>query len=55
MNGDDIKEYHRKKRYGLSIKSIGEIPHLYEPTDAQKEWVLRRLKRTADSWKRWYE
>jgi hypothetical protein len=52
---DEIKEYHRKKRYELSLKSLGEIPQLEEPTDEQKEWVLRRLKGPAWTWKRWYE
>ena len=47
---EEIKEYHRKKLYELSLKSIGEIPQLDEPTDEQKEWVLIKLKASAKSW-----
>jgi hypothetical protein len=42
---DEIKEYHRKKLYELSLKSLGVIPSLDEPTDEQKEWALRKLRR----------
>jgi len=42
---EEIKEYHRKKRYELSLKSIGTIPQIDEPTDEQKEWALRKLRR----------
>ena len=42
---DEIKEYHRKKRYESSLKSIGVIPSIDEPTDEQKDWVLRKLRR----------
>jgi hypothetical protein len=43
MTIEETKDYHRKKRYDLSIKSLDEIPQLDEPTDVQKEWVLFRL------------
>ena len=42
---EEIKEYHRKKRYELSLKSIGIIPQIDEPTEEQKEWALRKLRR----------
>lgn len=29
---EDTKEYHRKKRYELSLKSLGQIPQLDEPS-----------------------
>lgn len=48
---DDIKDYHRKRCYKLSIRSIEEVPYLLEPTDEQKEWALRKLKARADTWK----
>jgi len=54
-NDVDIKEHHRRKRYKLSIKAIAEMPHLDEPTDEQKEWVLRKLNGPTDCWKRWYD
>jgi hypothetical protein len=43
MTIEETKDYHRKKLYDLSIKSLGEIPQLDEPIDEQKEWVLFRL------------
>ena len=39
----DSSEYSLKRLLDLSIKSIGEVPHLVEPTDEEKEWVLFRL------------
>lgn len=42
---EETKEYHRKRRYELSLKSLGQIPQLDEPTDEQKEWVLGQLRR----------
>jgi len=44
MTLQEAKEYHLKKLYELSLKSLGEIPQLEEPTDEQKEWVLGKLK-----------
>ena len=52
MTDDEIKEYHRKKRYELSLKSIGEIPQLEEPNYEQKLWVLHKLKGSASTWRR---
>jgi len=43
MTEQETKEYHLKKLYELSIKSIGEKPQLNEPTDEEIEWVLFRL------------
>jgi hypothetical protein len=48
------KEYHLKKHYELSLKTIGEMPQLVEPTDEQKEWVLHRLKQSVEYWQRWF-
>jgi hypothetical protein len=44
---EKTKEYHLKKLYELSLKSLGEIPQLSEPNQEQKEWVLRELKRRS--------
>jgi hypothetical protein len=44
MTDDETKEYHRKKLYELSIKSLEEITQLEEPNDEQK----RKMK--APSW-----
>jgi hypothetical protein len=41
----ELKEYHRKKLYELSLKSVGVIPNIDEPTEEQKEWALRKLRR----------
>ena len=49
-----IKEYHLKKLYELSLKSIGEIPQLEEPTYEQKEWVLFRLSHN-NTWPKIHE
>jgi hypothetical protein len=38
-NDEEIKEYHLKRLYELSLKSIGKKPELEELTDEQKEWV----------------
>lgn len=48
-------KYNRKSLYELSISHIGDIPQLDEPTDDQKQWVLRRLKGPAWTWERWYK
>jgi hypothetical protein len=50
INDDEAKEYHRKKLYELSLKSLGEIPQLDEPTEEQNEWVNRRMRASAKSW-----
>ena len=42
---EQIKEEHLKRLQKLSEDSLGAIPHLIEPTDDQKEWVLGKLKR----------
>ena len=44
------KEYHLKRLQKLSEQSLGQIPQLEEPTDEEKEWVLRKLKTSAKSW-----
>jgi len=33
MTDKEIKEYHLKRLYELSLKSLGEIPKLQEPSD----------------------
>jgi hypothetical protein len=49
MTEPERRDYHRKKLYELSIKSLGEIPQIHEPTDDQKEWVLSRLSH-SNTW-----
>jgi hypothetical protein len=49
----ETKEYHRKKLYELSIKSLGEIPQLEEPSYDQKAWVVRRMRDSKKSWEVW--
>jgi len=50
----EVKEYHLKKLYELSLKSLGEIPQLEEPTDDQKEWVLGKLKAPGNTWETYH-
>ena len=38
---NETKEYHLKRLYELSLKSIGEIPQLDELTEEQKQWVKK--------------
>lgn len=47
---DETREYHIKKLYELSLKSLGEIPQLDEPTDEQSLWVNRRMRASTKSW-----
>jgi hypothetical protein len=42
---DKDKEYHLKRLLELSIKSLGEIPRLDDPSEEQEEWVNRRMRR----------
>ncbi len=50
----ETKEYYLKKQNELSLKSIGEIPLLVEPTHEQKEWILHRLKQPVEYWQSWF-
>jgi hypothetical protein len=54
MTKEETKDYHRKKLYDLSLKSLGELAQLDEPTEEQKEWVLHRLKQPVEYWQRWF-
>ena len=38
---NEIKEYHLKKLYQLSLKSIRKNIELEELTDEQKQWVKK--------------
>jgi hypothetical protein len=49
----ESKQYHLRRLYDLSLKSIGEIPQLDEPTDEQKEWVIRKMKAPQRAWEVW--
>jgi hypothetical protein len=50
----EIKEYHLKRLQKLSEDSLGVIPHLEEPTEDQKEWVLFRLSHN-NTWPKVHE
>jgi hypothetical protein len=54
MTDIEAKEYHRKKLFELSLKSIGEIPQLDEPNEEQKGWVLFRLSH-SNTWSKVHE
>jgi hypothetical protein len=49
----ESREYHLKKLYELSLKSIGEISQLAEPTDEQKESVIHKMKAPWRAWEVW--
>jgi len=44
ITDEETKEYHLKKLYELSIKSLGKIPQLEDPTYEQKQWFIRKMK-----------
>jgi len=44
------KQQFLKRLQELSEKSLGEIPQLEEPTEEQKHWALRKLKRPTKYW-----
>jgi len=50
---DKDKEYHLKRLLELSLKTLGAIPWLDEPTDEQKEWFVRRMHGSKKSWEVW--
>ena len=50
---DEIREYHLKKLYELSLKSIKQKPQLEKLNEEQKAWVEFRMKGIARSWEVW--
>jgi hypothetical protein len=52
MTDEETRAHYRKKYYELSLKSVGEIAQVEEPTYEQKAWVLRRLKDPSWAWER---
>jgi len=55
MTDEETKEFHLKRLYELSIKSIGKIPLLEESSNEQKEWILHRLHAPDWTWQRWHD
>lgn len=45
LTDEEIREYHRKRIFELSLKTVGAVPWLEEPTEDQKQWVNRRMRR----------
>ena len=41
---DEAKEYHRKRLYELSLKSLGETPQLEKPNEEQKQWIKKKRR-----------
>jgi hypothetical protein len=39
---EEIKAFHRKRLYELSLKSLGEIPQLDDPTEEQRQWIKQK-------------
>jgi hypothetical protein len=50
---DKDKEYHLKRLLELSLKTLGAVPWLDDPTDEQKEWFVRRMRGSKKSWEVW--
>lgn len=50
LTDGQIREYHLKKLYELSLGALGEILQLEEPTYEQKCWIVRKLKAYRSSW-----
>ena len=53
MTDKEIRDYHLKRLYDLSLKTLGDIPQLEELTEEQEEWFERRMKGTKRSWETW--
>jgi hypothetical protein len=43
---EEVRANHRKKLEALSLKSLGEIPQLDEPTSEQQEWIKKKIWRS---------
>ncbi|MGB5091633.1 MAG: hypothetical protein WBN72_11880 [Nitrososphaeraceae archaeon] len=54
MTDEEIKDYHRKRLYELSLKTVGAVPWLDEPTQEQQQWINRRMRGPARRWLRWF-
>ena len=48
---EEIREYHRKRKFDLSLITLGGIPWLEEPNYEQKCWFLRRFKAPNYTWR----
>ena len=46
---EEIRQYYRKRLYEKSLKSIGEIPQLGEPSFEQKEYFVKKMK--SNNWR----
>jgi hypothetical protein len=44
MTDKETKEYHLKRLYELSLKSLAKIPHLEEQNQKEKQWAERIMK-----------
>jgi len=51
---EQTKEFHRNRLYELSVKTIGRVPCLEEPSYEQKQWVLFRLSH-SNTWPKVHE
>jgi hypothetical protein len=54
MTDKETKEYHLKRLYELSLKSIGQIPQLDDPNYELSQWIVFRLSQPT-SWYNTYE
>ena len=54
MTDEEIKDYHRQRLYELSLKTVGAVPWLDEPTQEQQQWINRTMRGPTRSWLRWF-
>jgi hypothetical protein len=53
LTDEQTRQYHRKRLLELSLKTVGAVPWLHNPSRKQKEWFIRRMKGSARSWEVW--
>jgi hypothetical protein len=50
---DRDKEYHLKRLLELSLKTVGAVPWLDEPSYEQKAWLIHRMRSSRRTWEVW--
>jgi hypothetical protein len=50
---DRDKEYHLKRLLELSLKTVGAVPWLDEPSYEQKAWLIHRMRGSRRTWEVW--
>jgi hypothetical protein len=53
LTDEETREYHRKRIFELSLKTVGAVPWLDEPSYEQKAWLIHRMRGSRRSWEVW--